>query len=126
MFIRGTDVHVPLTFTRIQPYVSPKIELSDERQERVDLRVLPLIFHFAGPRRSTCIPVSWSMFMSAQNKRTSTSTCGRSRADIVMRRHRSPGARVRLRRWPEFSSPRCATGERIMPTAREPDRSLSP
>ena len=47
MFIRGTDIHVPLTFTRIQPYVSPKIELSDARQERVDLRVLPVIFHFA-------------------------------------------------------------------------------
>lgn len=47
MFIRGTDTHVPLTFTRIQPYVSPKIELSDARQERVDLRVLPLIFRFA-------------------------------------------------------------------------------
>jgi HlyD family secretion protein len=47
MFIRGTDTHVPLTFTRIQPYVSPKIQLSDARQERVDLRVLPLIFRFA-------------------------------------------------------------------------------
>ena len=34
MFIRGTDIHVPLTFARIQPYVSPKIELSDQRQER--------------------------------------------------------------------------------------------
>ena len=50
MFIRGTEKHVPLTFTRIQPYVSPKIELSDERQERVDVRVLPVIFRFASPR----------------------------------------------------------------------------
>ncbi len=47
MFIRGTDTHIPLTFTRIQPFVSPKIELSDGRQERVDLRVLPIIFRFA-------------------------------------------------------------------------------
>ncbi len=31
---------------RVQPYVSPKIELSDERQEQVDLRVLPVIFRF--------------------------------------------------------------------------------
>jgi HlyD family secretion protein len=46
MFIRGTDEHVPLTFVRIQPYISPKIELSDEREERVDLRVLPVIFRF--------------------------------------------------------------------------------
>jgi HlyD family secretion protein len=35
-----------LEFVRIQPYVSPKIELSDERQEQVDLRVLPVIFRF--------------------------------------------------------------------------------
>jgi len=46
MIIRGSDVHVPLRFVRIQPYVTPKIELSDEREERVDLRVLPVIFNF--------------------------------------------------------------------------------
>lgn len=44
MIVRGSNVHVPLQFVRIQPYVSPKIELSDERTERVDLRVLPVIF----------------------------------------------------------------------------------
>ena len=44
--IRGTDVKVPLSFVRVQPYVSPKIELSNERQERVDLRVLPVLFRF--------------------------------------------------------------------------------
>lgn len=46
MSLRGTDVRVPLEFVRVQPYVSPKIVLSDQRQERVDLRVLPLIFRF--------------------------------------------------------------------------------
>lgn len=46
MIVRGADVHIPLKFVRIQPYVTPKIELSDERQERVDLRVLPVIFRF--------------------------------------------------------------------------------
>ena len=56
MFIRGTDTHLPLTFTRIQPYVSPKIELSDARQERVDLRVLPLIFRFENPKNSQLYP----------------------------------------------------------------------
>ncbi|MGO9800204.1 MAG: HlyD family secretion protein [Candidatus Binatus sp.] len=47
MLIRGTDIGVPLQYVRVQPYVSPKIELSDERQERVDVRVLPVIFRFA-------------------------------------------------------------------------------
>jgi len=47
MSIRGTDIKIPLEFIRVQPYVSPKIQLSDQRQERVDLRVLPVIFRFA-------------------------------------------------------------------------------
>ena len=47
MFIRGTEISVPLEFVRVQPYVSPKIELSDQRLERVDVRVLPVIFRFA-------------------------------------------------------------------------------
>jgi HlyD family secretion protein len=56
MYIRGTDRHLPLTFVRIQPYVSPKIELSDQRQERVDLRVLPVIFRFEKPRDFNLYP----------------------------------------------------------------------
>jgi HlyD family secretion protein len=46
MSIRGTDIKVPLEFVRVQPYVSPKIQLSNQRQEKVDLRVLPVIFRF--------------------------------------------------------------------------------
>jgi HlyD family secretion protein len=46
MSVRGANVKVPLEFVRIQPYVTPKIELSNERQEQVDLRVLPVIFRF--------------------------------------------------------------------------------
>jgi HlyD family secretion protein len=46
MQITGTEIKVPLEFVRVQPYVSPKIELSNEKQEQVDLRVLPVIFRF--------------------------------------------------------------------------------
>jgi HlyD family secretion protein len=46
MQLRGSDVKIALEFVRIQPYVSPKIELSEERQEQVALRVLPVIFRF--------------------------------------------------------------------------------
>lgn len=49
MTIRGTTTTVPLEFVRLQPYVSPKIELSDQRLEKVDLRVLPAIFRFQPP-----------------------------------------------------------------------------
>lgn len=56
MFIRGTNTHLPLTFARIQPYVSPKIELSDQRAERVDVRVLPVIFRLDKPKNMTIYP----------------------------------------------------------------------
>lgn len=56
MYIRGTNIHIPLTFTRIQPYVSPKIELSDQRQELVDVRVLPIIFRFDRPKNINIYP----------------------------------------------------------------------
>ncbi|WP_175925378.1 HlyD family secretion protein [Burkholderia cepacia] len=44
MFVRGTSGEADLQFVRVQPYVTPKIELSDQRTERVDVRVLPVIF----------------------------------------------------------------------------------
>ncbi len=56
MFIRGADITVPLEFVRVQPYVSPKIELSDERLERVDVRVLPVIFRFAQKEKLPIYP----------------------------------------------------------------------
>jgi HlyD family secretion protein len=49
MFVRGTKIEAPLEFMRVQPYVSPKIQLSDQRAERVDVRVLPVIFRVAQP-----------------------------------------------------------------------------
>ena len=56
MVVRGTDIRLPLSFARMQPYVSPKIELSDQRLERVDLRVLPLIFRFKTPKDVALYP----------------------------------------------------------------------
>ena len=50
MFIRGTNINIPLEYVRVQPYVSPKIELSNQRTERVDVRVLPVIFRFERPK----------------------------------------------------------------------------
>ncbi len=56
MFIRGTDISIPLEFVRIQPYVSPKIELSNQRTERVDVRVLPVIFRFGKQKNLSLYP----------------------------------------------------------------------
>ncbi len=49
MFIRGPNINIPLEYVRMQPYVSPKIQLSNQRAERVDVRVLPVIFRFKVP-----------------------------------------------------------------------------
>ena len=54
--IRGSSVKVPLEYVRTQPLVSPKIELSDQRLERVDVRVLPIIFRFTTPAAVTLYP----------------------------------------------------------------------
>lgn len=56
MSIRGTDVRIPLEFVRVQPYVSPKIQLSNQRQERVDVRVLPVIFRVEKPANVNLYP----------------------------------------------------------------------
>jgi HlyD family secretion protein len=56
MSIRGSRVKIPLEFVSIQPLVSPKISLSDQRLERVDVRVLPVIFKLAVPPPMTLYP----------------------------------------------------------------------
>ncbi len=56
MFIRGTDINFPLEYVRVQPYVSPKIQLSNQRAERVDVRVLPVLFRFPKPKTITLYP----------------------------------------------------------------------
>jgi len=56
MSVRGSDMKVPLEFVRMQPYVSPKIELSDAREERVDVRVLPLVFRFKATDKLSVYP----------------------------------------------------------------------
>src|SRR5271165_2392584 len=56
MYVRGTDFQIPLEFVRVQPLVSPKIELSNQRTERVDLRVLPIIFRFKKPANIPIYP----------------------------------------------------------------------
>jgi HlyD family secretion protein len=56
MSARGSSVKIPLRYLRTQPILSPKIQLSDQRQERVDVRVLPIIFRFAKPAGITLYP----------------------------------------------------------------------
>jgi HlyD family secretion protein len=54
--VRGSNVKIPLQYVRTQPFVSPKIELSDQRQEKVDVRVLPIIFRLEQPQNVKLYP----------------------------------------------------------------------
>ncbi|SEK66210.1 HlyD family secretion protein [Nitrosovibrio tenuis] len=56
MFIRGTNIRIPLEYVRVQPYISPKIQLSNQRTERVDVRVLPVLFRFEKPKEVQVYP----------------------------------------------------------------------
>ncbi len=56
MSVRGSNIKIPLQYVRTQPFVSPKIELSDQRQEKVDVRVLPVIFRLEQPRNVKLYP----------------------------------------------------------------------
>ena len=49
-FLKGSrGKSVPLEFVRIEPYILPKKSLSGESTERVDTRVLQIIFRFKNP-----------------------------------------------------------------------------
>lgn len=49
-FLKGSrEESVPLEFVRIEPYILPKKSLSGESTERVDTRVLQIIFRFKNP-----------------------------------------------------------------------------
>lgn len=57
MFVRGeSNKRIPLEFVRIQPYLTPKVQLSNQRTERVDVRVLPIIFRFKKPADMNVYP----------------------------------------------------------------------
>jgi len=56
MTIRGTNIRIPLDYVRVQPFVSPKIQLSIQRAERVDVRVLPVIFRVEKPKDVNLYP----------------------------------------------------------------------
>ena len=56
MSVRGSNQKFDLEYVRTQPIVSPKIELSDQRQERVDVRVLPIIFKLKPVRGTNLYP----------------------------------------------------------------------
>jgi HlyD family secretion protein len=49
-YLKGSSRRtIPLAFVRIEPYIVPKKSLTGDNTERVDTRVLQIIYHFAPP-----------------------------------------------------------------------------
>jgi HlyD family secretion protein len=56
MSVRGSNAKISMQFVRVQPFVGPKIELADQKAERVDVRVLPVIFRVKKPAGMNLYP----------------------------------------------------------------------
>ena len=65
-FIKGRRDHeIPLRFVRIEPYILPKRSLTGESSERVDTRVLQIIFRFEKPNVPVYVGQQMDVFLDA-------------------------------------------------------------
>ena len=65
-FIKGRhDAEIPLTFVRIEPYIVPKKSLTGESSERVDTRVLQIIFRFEKTQTPVYVGQQMDVFLDA-------------------------------------------------------------
>jgi RND family efflux transporter MFP subunit len=65
-FIKGRrDYPIPLGFVRIEPYIVPKKSLTGESTERVDTRVLQIIFRFDQPQIPVYVGQQMDVFLDA-------------------------------------------------------------
>ena len=65
-FIKGRRDHpIPLGFVRIEPYIVPKKSLTGESSERVDTRVLQIIFRFDQPTIPVYVGQQMDVFLDA-------------------------------------------------------------
>jgi RND family efflux transporter MFP subunit len=65
-YLKGRrDQPIDLTFIRIEPYIVPKKSLTGESSERVDTRVLQIIFRFTAPKVSVYVGQQMDVFLEA-------------------------------------------------------------
>ncbi|MEK0447250.1 MAG: hypothetical protein RLZZ399_2571 [Verrucomicrobiota bacterium] len=66
-YVKGKrDTAVPLRFVRIEPYILPKRSLSGESSERVDTRVLQVIFRFNRPSIPVYVGQQMDVFLKGE------------------------------------------------------------
>lgn len=65
-YIKGSAKDpIPLKFVRIEPYILPKRSLTGESSERVDTRVLQIIFRFERPETPVYVGQQMDVFLEA-------------------------------------------------------------
>jgi hypothetical protein len=68
-YIKGTrDNPIPLTFVRVEPYILPKKSLTGESTERVDTRVLQVIYTFTMPSTPVYVGQQMDVFIDGAAK----------------------------------------------------------
>jgi multidrug efflux pump subunit AcrA (membrane-fusion protein) len=74
-YLKGdTKSPIPLRFIRIEPYVVPKKSLTGDSTERVDTRVLQIIFQFERPAASVYVGQQMDVFMQRPANAAATAT----------------------------------------------------
>jgi len=68
--VRGnTDLKTPLTFVRFEPFVVPKKSLTGDSTERVDTRVLQVIYRIEDQNVPLFVGQQMDVFIDAGNQR---------------------------------------------------------
>jgi multidrug resistance efflux pump len=68
-FVRGNrDLRTPLEFVRVEPYVIPKRSLTGESTERVDTRVLQVVFAFDPKALTVYVGQQMDVFIEAATR----------------------------------------------------------
>ncbi|MEI6712269.1 MAG: biotin/lipoyl-binding protein [Verrucomicrobiota bacterium] len=66
-YVKGQrDAAIPLRFVRIEPYILPKKSLTGESSERVDTRVLQVIFRFERPQTPIYVGQQMDVFLKGE------------------------------------------------------------
>lgn len=74
-YVRGNrDLKTPLQFTRIEPYIVPKKSLTGQSTERVDTRVLQVIYRFERGRLPVYVGQQMDVYIEATDHAGAAST----------------------------------------------------
>ncbi|PJA78231.1 MAG: secretion protein HlyD, partial [Nitrospirae bacterium CG_4_9_14_3_um_filter_51_5] len=78
-YLKGyTDKSIPLTFDRIEPYIVPKRSLTGDNRERVDTRVLQVIYRFEKPAFSVYVGQQVDVYIERPTEQASGQDHSRS------------------------------------------------